>query len=474
MSIHQPLTPKQKALEVNIDSKIYGSFAEIGAGQEVVRNFFRAGGAAGTVARSISAYDMSMSDAVYGRTEDGRYVSIYRLKKMLSHEYDTLINRLQDTREQGTRFFSFADTISAKGYRGNKPCHGWVGVRFQHEAGNGFSEVIMHVKLHDRQAIAQYETIGVLGVNLIHACFHHLTNYKQLVSALMDNLSRDSIEIDMLSASGPAFSAIDTRVLNLELVTQGHTKLIIFDEHGEIQPTADLLYKKNLLVLRGSFRPPTHINMDMLGCGLDQFAAELKVQIDDPSITVLPEISMNNLRGFRADGEIENEDFLARVDLLNALGKKVMITNYDDFYRLNMELSNLSRKKIAFVLGVFNMGELFDAARFAKLGFGHLGALGAMFNPDTRIYVYPQKAEGSEQLLTTKDIDIESNVSLLKEYLINCGKIQDLDTCSTQYMSIWSRDILTMIQENSSLWEQYVPEIVAKTVNERDLFKIKN
>jgi hypothetical protein len=471
MSIHQPLTPRQKALEINIDNKIYGSFAEIGAGQEVVRNFFRAGGAAGTVARSISAYDMAMSDAIYGRTEDGRYVSIHRLKKMLSYEYDTLIDKLIDTREEGTRFFAFADTVSAKGFKGNKPCHGWVGVRFQHEASSGFSEVILHVKLHDRQAVAQYETIGMLGVNLLHACFHHITNYKQLVSALMDNLSKDSIEIDMISASGPAFQNIDTRVLNLELVTQGHTKITIFDENGQIQPTADTLYKKNLLVLRGSFRPPTHINMDMLDCGLEQFALELNMSVDDPSITVLPEISMNNLRGFRPDGEIENEDFLARIDLLNALGKKVMITNYDDFYCLNMELSNLSRKKLSFVLGVFNMGELFDAERFNKLDFGLLGALGSMFNPDTRIYIYPQKAEQSEELLTFRNIELTGELHLLKEYLMNRGRIHDLTNCRKEYMSIWSRDILKMIEEGDSQWEQYVPEVIAKTVNERSLFK---
>lgn len=473
MPIHQPLTPRQKALEINIDNKIYGSFAEIGAGQEVVRNFFRAGGAAGTVARSISAYDMAMSDAVYGRTEDGRYVSIHRLKKMLSHEYNTLIDRLLDKRDQGTRFFAFADTISAKGFKGNKPCHGWIGVRFQDQAANDFSEVVMHVNLHDRQAVAQYETMGALGVNLIHACFHHTTNYKQLVSALMDNLSMDSIEIDMISASGPAFKNIDTRVLNLELVTQGHTKLAIFDENGQIQSSADVLYKKNLLVLRGSFRPPTHINMDMLRCGLEQFAAELNVTIEDPSIAVLPEISMNNLRGFRPDGEIENEDFLARVDLLNALGKKVMITNYDDFYCLNMDLSNLSHKKVAFVLGVFNMGELFDAERFNKLEFGHLGALGAMFNPDTRIYVYPQKADQSDELLTSGNIEVADDSRILKEYFINSGKIQDLNNCHKDYMSIWSRDILRMIQEGDARWEQYVPEVIVKTVNERGLFKTR-
>jgi len=470
MPLYQPLTARQKALEVNIDNTIYGSFAEIGAGQEVVRNFFRAGGAAGTVARSISAYDMAMSDALYGRSEDGRYVSIHRLHKMLLHEYETVVDRLFETRESGTRFFAFADTISAKGFKGNKPCHGWLGVRFQHEAEASSSEVIIHVKLHDKQAVSQYETIGILGVNLIHAAFNHNDDYKIFVTSLMDNLTKDSIEIDMISAKGPAFSKVDTRILNLELVTQGHTKIVIFDEAGNIQPTADLLYKKNLLVLRGSFRPPTHLNVDMLSCGLTKFANDLNVAESDDSILVLPEISMNNLRYSSDNGYINSSDFLARIDLLNALGNKVMITNYDNFYCLNSELSSLARRKIAFILGVHNLRELFNSKRFEGIASGHLGALGEMFNPDTKVYVYPQRDENTNELLTSQNMKLSSSSLQLLNYLKSENKVDDITDFVESHLTIWSKEVLEAIQAGNQEWESKVPASIATTVKERKLF----
>jgi len=471
MPLYQPLTARQKALEVNIDNTIYGSFAEIGAGQEVVRNFFRAGGAAGTVARSISAYDMAMSDALYGRSEDGRYVSIHRLHKMLLHEFETVVDRLYETREKGTRFFAFADTISAKGFRGNKPCHGWLGVRFQHAADASSSEVIIHVKLHDKQAVSQYETIGVLGVNLLHAAFNHNNDYKVFVTSLMDNLTKDSIEIDMISAKGPAFSSIDSRILNLELVTQGHTKIVIFDENGHIQPTADLLYKKNLLVLRGSFRPPTHLNVDMLSCGLTKFAKDLEINEEDESIIVLPEISMNNLRDSSDNGDVDSNDFLARVDLVNALGNKVMITNYDNFYCLNTDLSSLARRKLAFILGVHNLRELFNGERFDDIDFGHLGALGAMFNPDTKVYVYPQREENSKTLLTSKNMSLSESAQQLLNYLYSDNKVEDITDFVEEHLTIWSKEVLEAIQSGNLDWEDKVPETIAATVKSRNLFK---
>lgn len=471
MPLYQPLTARQKALEVNIDNTIYGSFAEIGAGQEVVRNFFRAGGAAGTVARSISAYDMAMSDALYGRSEDGRYVSIHRLHKMLLHEYETVVDRLFETREIGTRFFAFADTISAKGYKGNKPCHGWLGVRFQHAAEANSSEVIIHVKLHDKQAVSQYETIGILGVNLVHAAFYHNEDYKIFVTSLMDNLTKDSIEIDMISAKGPAFAKTDTRILNLELVTQGHTKIVIFDENGNVQPTADLLYKKNLLVLRGSFRPPTHLNLDMLSCGLTKFAKDLAVAEDDASIIVLPEISMNNLRDSSDNGDVDSNDFLARIDLINALGKKVMISNYDNFYCLNIELSSLAKRKIAFVLGVHNLRELFNQDRFNEDSSGHLGALGAMFNPDTRVYVYPQREDSSEDLLTSQNMELSAASEKLLHYLREENKVDDIVDFVEDHLTIWSKEVMEEIQTGNQAWEAKVPASIVKAVKERKLFK---
>ena len=306
MIFSQTLSSKQKALEINLDPRIYGAFAEIGAGQETARHFFQAGGAAGTIAKTISAYDMAMSDAIYGKEESNRYVCEPRLLKMLTREFNLIVKRLASTRPDDTCFFAFSNTVAAKSFKGTSDGHGWLGVRFQAYPKAPPSDAIIHIKMFDRENLQQQETVGQVGVNLIHACFNFCHDHETFVKALMEGLSRDRIEIDMIRIEGPAFKGEDSRVWSLELVKRGFTDGVMFDSKGNVLQVSDTLYKKNILICRGSYRPPTLVNIDMLETGLKNFSQELP-DSEKNSMVVLPEISMTK---FLERGSFNNEDFL--------------------------------------------------------------------------------------------------------------------------------------------------------------------
>ncbi|MDD0853084.1 hypothetical protein HBN50_08250 [Halobacteriovorax sp. GB3] len=469
MSFCQILTAKQKALEINLDHHIYGNLAEIGAGQEVARHFFQAGAAAGTIAKTISAYDMVVSDSIYGKEKSGRYVCEDRLVRMLDREYDQIINRLGEVRDESTQFFAFANTVAAKSFSGKGECHGWLGVRFQHKAKADFSEVILHVRMRDQENIQQQEALGIIGVNLIYACFRHIDNSKAFISSLMDGLSTRRIRIDMIRVRGDAFKGIDSRLLALELVKKKFCKAIMFDEQGRVLQATDEIYKKNLCVLRGSFRPPTHVNMDMLRSGLEKFEKSLDKQERD-KVLVLPEISMSKLI---ERGEVDNDDFLARVDLLSALGKKVLITSFDNYFALNEYLSKYSRKKIAFVTGIFNVEEILDLKRYEDSPTGILGALGALFGHTTRLYIYPVMDDDKNEIRKLDSVKYDSKLQGIVDYLLANKFIEDIKDYNPEYSAIWSRRVLSMIEQGDTAWEKMVPETVVKTVKEMNLFGYK-
>jgi len=467
MDFCQVLNAKQKALAINLDSHIYGSFAEIGAGQEVGRHFFRAGGAAGTIAKTISAYDMTVSDTVYGKSSGGRYVSESRLVKMLDREFSQLIDRLSPVRDKETKFFAFADTVAAKSFRGNRECHGWLGVRFQDKAKGKFSEAIIHVRMLDRENLQQQEALGMIGVNLIHACYNYTDHPDRLVSALMDGLTTDRLEIDMIRVSGPAFHGVDSRLLSLELVKKRFCTAIMFEADGSVVQATDALYKKNIVVCRGSFRPPTYVNLDMLKTGLDNFKEDLPKE-EHKSILVLPEISMSKLI---ERGEVDNDDFLARVDLLSALGYRVLITGFDSYHCLNQYLSNYSKKKVAFAMGVYNLEEILKLDNYKDAPEGLLGGVGALLGHNTKLYVYPAADDNQTECLKTVEcIKLDDSLTFLLMYLIENEYIKDMKGYDPSYSSIWSRTVLRMIQEGEAGWDKMVPASVAKTVKKKKLF----
>jgi len=471
MSFCQILTPKQKALEININDKIYGTFAEIGAGQEVARHFFQAGGAAGTVAKTMSAYDMTFSDIIYGKGQ--RYVSEERLKQMLEREYELLTERLGKVRPEGTRFFTFANTVAAKSYSGKGECQAWMGVRFQDQAGAEYSQLIVHVRMLDRENVQQQEALGALGVNMIHGSLFCLDDRAHFINSLMDGLSKDRIVIDMIRAKGPAFpEGFDSRLLNLELVKRGLCHAIMFDENGEIMQSTDAIYKKNILLNRGSFRPPTLVNLDMLKCGLDNFKATLP---DDQkeNILVLPEISMSRL--LARDGDVDNEDFLARVDLLNALGHKVLISNFENHYQVSEFLQTYNRNhEIGIITGIYNLKLILDENEHKDYQTGLLGSLGILFGQHAKLFIYPAADDKDpKKLVCSEDIDFPKNLKSLIQYLRENQLLNDVEDFNSEYSGIWSRTVISMIQEGKKGWEKMVPEIVSKTVKEKKLFGVK-
>lgn len=465
LSFPQKLNARQKALDINLDPQLYGTFAEIGAGQEVARHFFQAGGAAGTVAKTMCAYDMTVSDTIYGNC--GRYVSQERLLGMLGHEYQLLIERLT-ARAGETRFFAYANTVQARSFKGDNECHGWMGVRFQHAPQSAFSQVVLHVRMLDRENVQQQEALGVIGVNLLYAAFRHPENREAFVATLMEGLSTERLEIDMIAVEGPGFACADSRLYSLELVKRKFCQAVMFDAKGKPQRAADSLYKKNVVVLRGSFRPPTLLNLDMLRCGLQKFRDSLPAE-ERGRIVELPEISMSQL--IERSGTVDNEDFLARVDLLAALEHGVLISNCESYAELSGYLAACSKKRLAFVMVVYSLEDILDVRHYCDRPDGLLGALGHLFGQSAQVYVYPAaEDDDAGKLRTLASIDTPAQLKPLWQYLRESGLVEEITDYNPELSGIWSRVVLKRIQNGESGWESMVPAVVARLVAEKALF----
>jgi hypothetical protein len=461
------LSPTQKALQVNLDSTIYGTFAEIGAGQEVVRHFFRAGGASGTIAKTMSAYDKDFSDAIYGKEIDGRYVSKSRLKKILKQEYGLIENRLRREEHPDKKYFSYANTLATINYTKTVKGHGWMGCRFQTAADKEFNEVIFHVRLNDSDAKLQQETIGIMGTNLIYACFNHYYQPKTFIKSLYDNLTRDNVEMDMIHMEGPDFKDVDNRLLSLILVKEGMTDAVIFGPDGKNQQPSDVLYKKNILTIRGSFRPVTKVNLDMMENGYKAFVEENRV--DKENVQLLFEITLSNLK---MEGDIDENDFLDRADILCSLGHTVLISNYRKYYKLIEYFSNYTKARMGLIIGVNNLLEIFDDKYYRNLNGGILEAFGILFTRDLKIYLYPYQADAKDELLNSKNIPIHRRLRPLYDYLLKNGRIKDLKF-NDNVLQIFSRDILHKIKKKEDGWQDGVPEGVSEIISKKKLFGMK-
>jgi len=463
----EPISTIQKALAMNLDSCKYGTIAEIGAGQEVARFFFQAGGAAGTIAKTISAYDMQFSDAIYGEEVHGRYVSRSRLTKMLDKEFGLTIERVQSTRSKNSTFFAFADTVAARGYRRKGECHGWMGIRMQLYPGAPPSEIIIHVRMLDNSNQDQQNALGILGVNLIYGAYFLFSNPTDLIESLVDNVGSERIEVDMIHLSGPYFEEVDNRLMALHLVEAGLTHVVMFSPEGEVLQASDVLYKKNVMVLRGSFRPVTKVNMDMAQCGKEQFFAENDVE--EKRTLLLAEITMANLK---SGGDISNSDFLARVDILGSLGFTVLISNYLRFFRLREYLNRYTRRKIGIILGVDNIRDIFNEDYYEGMEGGVLEAFGKLFAGNVRLYVYPRLDEraDSDDLITIKSMQLPSRVQLLLEHLIQNKDIVPLKLGEKENLKYVSRDILRQLKQGDGAWKEGVPEVVYNAIIEKRLF----
>ncbi|MDB6094107.1 MAG: nicotinate-nucleotide adenylyltransferase [Verrucomicrobia bacterium] len=486
------LTTNRKALTINLDEPKYGTFAEIGAGQEVARVFFQAGGASGTVAKTISAYDMAFSDAIYGKAP--RYVSRERLSLMLDHEYQLLLERLATSRGDRTTFFVFADTVAARNFKGTNEAHGWMGIRFQLEPGSAPSEIFIHVRMWDKENVLQQEALGIVGTNLIYGAFYYRDDPKKFTQSLLDNLSSDRIEVDMLRFSGPAFATVDNRLMSLHLVQFGLTNAVMFGGNGEVLQPSEILRNKAVLVERGSFRPVTHVNVDMLNCATAQFVQEPLVK--GKPVVVLMEITMNNLL---AAGELDPQDFLARVDLLSDIGFTVLISNYSEYFRLTSYFRRYTKEMIGVAMGINNLLEIFNEKYYENLEGGILESFGRLFRNSVRLYIYPMRQEAYDHYLTTGQtsapIAAPANVpramghSFTSNVLITAKNVQVIDHLRNLYnhllenhyidcivgfdvnmLHIFSRDVLRRIKEKDPTWEEMVPAAVAVAIKKRNLF----
>jgi len=459
----------QKALEINLDNCKYGTIVEIGAGQEVARNFFRAGGAAGTVAKTMSAYDMQVSDDIYGLEESGRYVSRSRLMKMLDKEFTSITELLTPIRPKNTTFFSYAATVTAKSYLQKNECHGWIGIRLQLYRGAEPSDIILHVRMLDSDGSSQQEALGVLGVNLIHAAYTHFTHPKKIIESLLDDLEPGRLEIDMINFSGPYFEETENRLMNVHLVHNGLTHAIMFNPKGEVQVPAELLYKKNILVIRGSFTPLTKVHIDMTKCGQHHFN-EMEY-IDADRTIVLAELTMASLT---VGDQINDADFLARVDMLNTQGYTVMVSNYLRYFRLRAYFRRYTKQQIGMILGISNLDLIFQEEYYEGLEGGILEAFAKLFPDNTRLYIYPYKNAEQKELVTVKNFKPSKNLQHLYNHVLENGYLVGLENVDESLQGISPATILAGIKKGHGDWESHVPESIAKMIIDKKLLGFAN
>lgn len=458
-------TTRSKALRINLNEYIYGTFAEIGAGQETVRNFFRAGGASGTIAKAMSAYDKDFSDAIYGIEDDGRYVTEARLKKMLKHEMELIEERLDRQKHPDKLFFSYANTVATINFSKKFKGHGWVGIRFQLDPLEDYNEIVLHLRFKETDARAQQETLGVLGVNLIYGAFYLNDNPKELLRSFYDNIDHDKLEIDMINFSGPRFMYVDNRLMSLQLVKNGMTNAVMFGPDGNNLLPAQVLYKKNILTLRGSFRPVTKVNMDMYEKSKELFFAEKKVNPDKTQ--VIFEITLSNLR---AEGEINERDFLDRAELLCSLGQNVMITNYQEYFKLVEYFSEFTKERMALAMGVYNLIQIFDEKYYRHVSGGILEAFGKLFYRDLKVYMYPYKDKETNEYINSENLKVHPRMKDLYKYFKENGKLINIDDFNPEILHIFSRSVLKMIKKGEDGWQEMLPSGIAEIIENKRLF----
>lgn len=452
-------TTAGKNLQINLEPSIYGTFAEIGAGQEVANCFFRVSATAGTVAKTISAYDMTMSDAIYGKGE--RYVSKERLVSMMDHEYGILSERLSGSRGADTTFFSFCNTVRARGYKDTAECHGWLGIRFQLKPESEPCDICLHVRLLDSENVDQMEAIGVIGTNLIYAAFYHRDNLKDFVESLVDNISDGRVEIDVLEFTGEGFKYVDNRLCSLQLVESGLTDTAMFLPNGKVVQAADTLYKRPVILLRGSFDPVTKLHMDMLDQTREQFLPKLD-ETQQARVVELCEITMNNL--LRSEGDLDHVSFLDRADALQALGKTVLVSRCAEFHRVATCLRRYTSCPIAISLSIGLLHELFKSKWTENLDGGILESFGRLFKNKLELYVYPWKNRKDGELVTAENFRVEEYNTHLYQHFRDNGLINRIDSSDEELLRYTSRDISKFIAEGDKEWKEWVPEVAHATI----------
>jgi len=459
----------EKALRINLDEKKYGTIAEIGAGQEVARQFFQAGAAAGTIAKTISAYDMKFSDSIYGVQEGGRYVSKSRVHAMLDKEFELVVTRVEDSRPKESRFFAYATTVAAKSFNRNNECHAWCGVKIQMYPSAEPSEIILHVRMRDDNAELQQDALGRLGVNFIYAAFYYFENPKLFIDSLSDNIWDNRIEIESIEFKGPYFEDMDNRSINLHLIRSWKTRAIMFNPDGSVGIPAEMLYKKNVLTIRGSFRPVTKLNVDMIEQGLEAF--KKLDDVNDNNTVVLAEISLNDMRG--NDLLASEADIIARVQLLNSLGYSVLISDYTRYFSLRAFFRQYTKMQIGIVLGVINVKQIFDEDSYKGIEGGILEGFGKLFPDKTRLFVYPE-LNLSGEVSDFTEIKVAEDLRFLYRHLLQNDFIYGIESSDKELFKIFSREVLKQMSNGRGKWEQCLPKGVADEIIANKFFGLSS
>lgn len=459
----------EKALRINLDEKKYGTIVEIGAGQEVARHFFIAGAAAGTIAKTMSAYDMQFSDAIYGVQEDRRYVSKARVGAMMEQEFDLVVARVGNMRPKSSRFFSYAATVAAKSFNRDNECHAWCGVRMQMYPGAEPSNITIHVRMLDDNAEAQQEALGVIGVNLIYAAYYYFEDPKRLIDSLTDNIKADRIEIDSIDFQGPYFEDVDNRAKNIHLIRSWKTRGIIFKPDGSVAVPSEILYKKNVLTTRGSFRPVTNLNIDMIEQGQKSFC-ELK-DVSTENTVVIAEISLNDSHG--NDNNVSEHDLIERIQLLNSLGYNVMISDYTRYFSLRAYFRQFTKLQIGIVVGMINIQQIFDVESYRGVEGGILEGFGKLFPDHTRLFLYPE-LDDDGQLTDISTVKVPDNLRYLYQHLLENGFFLGIQSSNIELLHIYSREILKQLPNGKGKWQDALPESVAQQIIEDKLFGYKS
>jgi hypothetical protein len=460
------LETEQKALEINLDPHIYGTFAEIGAGQEVARYFFQAGGSSGTIAKTMSAYDKTYSDAIYGREPSGRYVSEARIYKMLDHEYSLMEERIRLERPE-TSFFSFANTVSAINYQRTIKGNGWMGLRFQTSPNSVPNNMVLHARMLDNDNRLQQDAVGILGVNLIYACYYFRDDMQRFLSSLMDNL-KDRIFIDMINVEGPEFEHVNHRLLCLDMVRLGLTDVVMFNPEGKCVQVSEFLYKKSVLVVRSRFRPVTVINWEMFNSGLKQFREDLGVGEEDAFL--LTEITLDDLR---SRGSIDKKDFLDRVTALAALDQVVVISNCQQHQKLITYLLDYKILNVGFVMSIWHLKDIIQEKFDQNKDGALIASFGDLFSKKVRIYAYPAYEEESGKLLKAAILPVPDGMQYLYLHLLQNKHIVDIKEFTPEILQVYSKEVLRSLRNNESGWEEMVPPGIADLIKKEKLFGIE-
>jgi hypothetical protein len=459
------LSVDSKVLRLNLNENIYGTFAEIGAGQETVRNFFRKGEADGTVAKTLSAYDKDFSDAIYGLEPQGRYVTEARLSAMLDHETKLIEERISREKHPNKLFFSYANTVAtidfAKKYKG----HGWLGIRFQSKPKEEYSEIRIHIQFLEFNAALQQISLGIMGVNLIYGAFYQHDTPNEFLKHLYDHISMDKIEIDTINFTGPLFENVDNRLMSLQLVKNNMTQAVMFSPDGNMILPASVLYKKNILTLRGSFRPVTKVNRSMYEKSLELFLKEDKVKKENT--VVIFEMTLSNLK---AEGEIDEKDFLERADLLCALGHTVMISNLQEYYKVVEYFSLHTKERMGLTMGINTFIDIFDEKYYRHLSGGILEAFGKLFFRDLKIYLYPLKDKVTGKITTSQNLRVHPRMKELYKFFKDNGRVVDITDYEPSVLDINSREVFEMISSGETGWENMLPEETTTLIKEKKMF----